>query len=118
MATKAKVAILRTKPETAIDDYERLMHMADVTQAPGPVGDDDPQGQHLLALPVPVGEHARRGSSRAPIVGLRKAGFNDLVCVQNKTVVTNAFKGEDLNKYVPVFEHHEVPMMFNFRERT
>ena len=36
MATKAKVAILRTKPETALEDYERLMHMADVTQALDP----------------------------------------------------------------------------------
>ena len=38
--------------------------------------------------------------------------------MQNKTVVTNAFKGEDLNKYVPVFQHHDIPVKFNFRERT
>ena len=37
-------------------------------------------------------------------------------CVQNKTVVTNAFKGEDLNHYLPLFRHHEVPTKFNFRE--
>ena len=35
---------------------------------------------------------------------LQRRGFNDLVCVQNKTVVTNAFKGEDLNHYVPIFK--------------
>ena len=29
------------------------------------------------------------------------ARARDLVCVQNKTVVTDAFKGEDLNHYVP-----------------
>lgn len=38
------------------------------------------------------------------------------MCVQNKTVVTNAFKGEDLNKYVPVFQRHEIPVKFNFRD--
>ena len=32
MPTRAKVAILRTRPETAIEDYERLMHLADVKQ--------------------------------------------------------------------------------------
>ena len=37
------------------------------------------------------------------ILALRAAGFDDLVCVQNQTVVTNAFKGEDLNGYVPIF---------------
>ena len=30
--------------------------------------------------------------------------------------MTNAFKGEDLNHYVPVFRHHDVPVKFNFRE--
>jgi uncharacterized protein (DUF362 family) len=49
------------------------------------------------------------------ITGLRKAGLTDLVCVQNKTVVTDAFKGEDLNKYVPIFQKYSVPVKFNFK---
>ena len=32
MSTKAKVAVLFTKPEQVLPDYERLMHLADVTQ--------------------------------------------------------------------------------------
>ena len=51
------------------------------------------------------------------IKALRGSGFNDLVCVQNKTVVTNAFKGEDLNRYLPIFQQHNVPVLYNFRER-
>jgi uncharacterized protein (DUF362 family) len=47
---------------------------------------------------------------------LRRAGYQDLVCVQNKTVVTNAFKGEDLNHYVPIFEKHAIPVLYNFRD--
>src|SRR5258708_6265572 len=50
------------------------------------------------------------------ILALRKAGYGDLVCVQNKTVVTNAFKGEDLNNYVPIFRRYEIPVRYNFRE--
>ena len=46
------------------------------------------------------------------ILGLQRAGFKDLVCVQNKTVVTDAFKGEDLNKYVPLFEKYGIPVKF------
>jgi len=38
------------------------------------------------------------------------------VCVQNKTVVTDAFKGEDLNKYVPIFKKYDIPVRFNFRD--
>src|SRR4029453_19044537 len=49
------------------------------------------------------------------ILALRKAGFSDVSCVQNKTVVTDAFKGEDLNHYVPIFRAHDVPVKFNFK---
>jgi uncharacterized protein (DUF362 family) len=31
-------------------------------------------------------------------------------------VVTNAFKGEDLNGYVPIFRHHNIPVLYNFRK--
>jgi uncharacterized protein (DUF362 family) len=47
---------------------------------------------------------------------LRRAGLEDVTCVQNKTVVTNAFKGEDLNHYVPVFRRYGIPVLYNFRE--
>jgi hypothetical protein len=30
-------------------------------------------------------------------------------------VLTNAFKGEDLNGYVPIFKHYGVPALYNFR---
>ena len=51
------------------------------------------------------------------IRALRGAGFDDLVCVQNKTVVTNAFKGEDLNHYVPIFKQvrHPGPLQLQAR---
>src|SRR5262249_32860360 len=34
----------------------------------------------------------------------------------NKTVVTNAFKGEDLNNYVPIFRRYQIPVLYNFKE--
>jgi hypothetical protein len=49
------------------------------------------------------------------ILALRNAGIRDLVCVQNQTVVTNAFKGEDLNGYVPIFRKYDIPVKYNFR---
>jgi hypothetical protein len=46
---------------------------------------------------------------------LKNRGYSDLVCVQNKTVVTDAFKGEDLNGYVPIFKRYEIPVRYNFK---
>jgi len=115
MSTRAKVAILRTKPETAIEDYERLMHLADVEQHLDPSATTILKDNISWHFPFPSA-NSTPWQLEGAIVGLRRAGFQDLVCVQNKTVVTNAFKGEDLNKYVPVFRHHAVPVKFNFRE--
>ena len=50
------------------------------------------------------------------ILALKKAGFSDVTCVQNKTVVTNAFKGEDLNHYVPLFKKYNIPVLYNFKD--
>jgi uncharacterized protein (DUF362 family) len=50
------------------------------------------------------------------IKALRGSGFDDISCVQNKTVVTNAFKGEDLNHYLPIFKKYDIPVRYNFRE--
>ena len=50
------------------------------------------------------------------IPALRARGYTDQVCVQNKTVVTNAFKGEDLNHYVPVFKRYDIPVLYNFKD--
>src|SRR4029079_12843310 len=50
------------------------------------------------------------------IQALARRGFTDQVCVQNKTVVTNAFKGEDLNHYVPIFKRYGIPVLYNFRD--
>jgi hypothetical protein len=50
------------------------------------------------------------------IVALKRAGFADISCVQNKTVVTNAFKGEDLNNYVPLFRKYRIPVLYNFKD--
>ena len=50
------------------------------------------------------------------IQALRGSGYEDLVCVQNKTVVTNAFKGEDLNRYLPIFSKYNIPVLYNFRD--
>ena len=50
------------------------------------------------------------------IQALARRGFTDQVCVQNKTVVTNAFKGEDLNHYVPIFKQYDIPVLYNFKD--
>src|SRR3990170_4339349 len=86
MPTRATVAALRTRPDRVLEDYDRLFDLADARQ-------------HL----------------EASVGALRARGLTDLVCVQNKTVVTDAFKGEDLNGYVPIFRAYDIPVKYNFK---
>jgi len=48
---------------------------------------------------------------------LQGAGYRQLYCVGNKTVVTDAFKGDDLNRYRPVLGKYQVPLLHNFNPR-
>jgi uncharacterized protein (DUF362 family) len=113
--TRATVAVLRTRPETVLQDYERLMELAGVRQALDPSAKTILKDNISWHFPFPSA-NTTPWQLEGAVVALRNAGFDDLVCVQNKTVVTNAFKGEDLNHYVPIFRHHDVDVRFNFRK--
>jgi len=49
------------------------------------------------------------------ILGLRNAGFSNLVAVHNDTVVTDPVKGGKLNKLDVIYRKHSIPEKFNFR---
>ena len=114
--TKPKVAVLFTKPETVLDDYHRLFALA------GAEDYLDKSARTILKdniswhYPFPSA-NTTPWQLEASITGLRGLGYEDITCVQNKTVVTDAFKGQDLNHYVPIFKHHGVPVLFNFRDQ-
>jgi len=114
MTTKSKVAVLYTQPETVIQDYERLFELADVKSAISPNATTILKDNITWHFPMP-GANTTPWQLEGSILALRNAGFNDLVCVQNQTVVTNAFKGEDLNGYVPIFKQYDLPVKYNFR---
>jgi hypothetical protein len=48
------------------------------------------------------------------ILGLKKAGFGDLVAVHNNTVVTDPFKGGRLNKLESIYQQYGIPEKYNF----
>lgn len=115
MITRAKVTVLRTQPETVLQDYERLFDLAEVGEALDPNATTILKDNISWHYPMPSA-NTTPWQLEGTILALRKAGFSDQVCVQNQTVVINAFKGQDLNGYVPIFEHHDIPVLFNFRE--
>ena len=114
MPKKSIVAAVRTRPETVLQDYQRLFELAGGKQALRQAATTILKDNISWHFPMPAA-NTTPWQLEGSILALRQAGFENLVCVQNQTVLTNAFKGEDLNGYIPIFKHYKVPALFNFR---
>jgi uncharacterized protein (DUF362 family) len=115
MPTKATVAALRTRPDRVLDDYARLFDLAAARQHLESGASTILKDNISWHFPFPAANTTPwqlEGSIRA----LRADGYDELVCVQNKTVVTDAFKGEDLNGYLPIFKRYRIPVLYNFKD--
>lgn len=113
MSARSTVAVLRVAPGTILDDLDRLCQLAGVDQALSPGAPTILKDNISWHFPFP-GANTTPWQLEGTIRALRARGHRDLTCVQNKTVVTDAFKGEDLNRYLPVFEKYGVPVRYNF----
>src|SRR5574341_1446271 len=87
------VAVVSTTPGTVLEDTQRAMELAGIKSTL------DMRAKTILKdniswhFPFP-GANTTPWQLEGTILGLQKAGMKNLVCVQNKTVVTDAFKGE------------------------
>jgi uncharacterized protein (DUF362 family) len=112
--SRSKVAVVRCAPDTILQDIDRLYDLAGVETALDPSATTILKDNISWHFPFP-GANTTPWQLEGTIQALAARGFEDQVCVQNKTVVTDAFKGEDLNGYVPIFDKYEVPVRYNFK---
>jgi uncharacterized protein (DUF362 family) len=115
MPNTAKVALLRTRPETVLDDYTRLIELAGLQQHLQAGSTTILKDNISWHFPFPAA-NTTPWQLEGTIRALHAGGFTDQVCVQNKTVVTDAFKGEDLNGYLPIFRAYDIPVRYNFKD--
>src|SRR5262252_6302315 len=111
---RSKVAVLRVRPDHVLDDIDRLHALAEVDRALAAGATTILKDNISWHFPFP-GANTTPWQLEGTVKSLRARGFADLVCVQNKTVVTDAFKGEDLNGYVPIFQRYGIPVRYNFK---
>ena len=109
------MAVVKTTPQTVLEDIQRAMELAGIKNALKLGATTILKDNISWHFPFP-GANTTPWQLEGTILGLHKNGFNDVVCVQNKTVVTDAFKGEDLNKYMPLFKKYQIPVLFNFKD--
>ena len=112
MPPKARVAVIKTKPETVLEDVGRTMQMADVDRYLKTGATTILKDNISWHFPYP-GANTTPWQLEGTIQKLRADGYDDLVCVQNNTVVTDPKKGERLNRYLPVLDQYGVPVRYN-----
>ena len=111
---KSKVAILRVRPERVLEDVDRLCELGGVSGALAPGAPTILKDNISWHFPFPAA-NTTPWQLEGTILALRKRGYVEQACVANRTVVTDAFKGEDLNHYLPVLRRQGVPVLYNFR---
>ncbi len=102
---RAKVVILRTKPESVLEDYPKLMRLADYEKY---LNKDITT---LIKLNLSWTKYFPSCSSQpwqldGVLKTLLQDGFarDQIIAVENKTVVTNPLKGAKNNKWTPILE--------------
>lgn len=108
---KGKVAVLKTTPESVLEDYQRLIKMAGVEQAL-------PKGVQT-GLKINISWQTwYPACSTTPwqlegvIQTLQGLGYDDLVGVHNDTVVVDTSDGEANNKHKFVTDKYDVPCLY------
>ena len=113
---KGKVAVIKTSPETVLEDVERVMKMACVEDAlPKNV---------TTGLKINISWQTwYPACSTTPwqlegvIQALRGAGYQDLVGIHNDTVVVDTSVGEFNNKHRFVTDKHNVPCEYLYDQQ-
>jgi hypothetical protein len=111
---RSTVAVIRVSPQTVIADIAKVMELAGHRSVLNPATPTILKENISWHFPFP-GANTTPWQLDGVIKALRSAGHQDLTCVGNKTVVTDAFKGDDLNKFKPVLRANNVPLRYNFK---
>jgi uncharacterized protein (DUF362 family) len=112
---KATVAIVGTNASTVLEDTIRLFEIGGGIKTLKKSKETIIKDNISWHYPFPSA-NTTPWQLEGTVLALRKNGFKKITCVQNKTEVTKAEKGEALNHYTPVFEAHGVKVRFNFKE--
>lgn len=107
---RAVVAVVATRPQTVLDDIQRAMDLAQVSEHLSP------EAATLLKINISW-QHWYPACSTTPwqlegaIRALRNQGFQDLTGAHNGTVVVDSFEGEANNKHKAVQDKCNLPVV-------
>lgn len=111
--SKSVVSVVKSKPETVLDDLENLLVNGGVQSALNKektVILKDNISWHFPYLSANTTPWQLEGTIKT----LRQLGYQDISAVHNNTVVTNAHKGQTMNKLAPLYKKYDIQEYLNF----
>ena len=110
--SRAAVAVLRTRPQSVVEDYGRLMRLAGYDRVL------PRDGQLLLKLNLSWTKYFPACSTQPwQLDGVVRTLLQDgyqrerIHPIENKTVVTNPRKGAVANRWMPILQRHDLPFI-------
>lgn len=102
---KARVAVIKTSPETILEDYSRLLELIDYKKH------IPKKNKTLLKLNLSWSLYYPACSTQpwqleGVLKKLKEDNYENLHIVENKTVVTDVMKGAKQNKWIPIIEKY------------
>ncbi len=110
---KSVVAIKKTDPATIFKDIEWTLQGAGVDRFLPKEKTTILKDNISWHFPY-LGANTTPWQLEGTIRALRNIGYQEISSVHNNTVVTNPFKGRDLNKLGPVYEKYKIEERYNF----
>ncbi|MGZ7094951.1 MAG: DUF362 domain-containing protein [Methanobacterium sp.] len=103
----SKVALMKTTPQTVVDDYYNIMHDAEYHKSLSK------QDKTILKLNLSWTLYYPACSTppwqlEGVLNALKSDTYSDIVAVENQTVVTHPWKGAYYNKWLPLLNKHEI----------
>lgn len=111
--SKSIVSVLKTNPNTILSDIQKLMQLAGFEKAlPRNKATilKDNISWHLPYLSANTTPWQLEGVIRT----LKDSGYQNIVAVHNDTVVTNAYKGGELNRLTPLYKKYGIEEKYSF----
>lgn len=110
---RSKVIVIKTHPDSVTADIPRMMADAGIENALDKNSTTilkDNISWHFPYLSANTTPWQLEGT----ILGLKELGYGEITSVHNKTVVTNPYKGEKLNRLAPLYRKYGVKELYNF----
>lgn len=113
---KSKVGVVRTTPESVLDDVDHLCDLANLASSLKPNSLTILKDGGVWHQPFP-GTNTTPWQLEGTVLALKRRGFENLSLVRGRGAALAALQHDDKSHTAPLCERYNVPVLYNFKHR-